>query len=153
MRCRRNLWDSSVQALAALPDVVKRLAEDIQWTTDLGNAFLAQEGDVMNSCAADAQESPGQRQLENNQRANGGDSGRWRQRRGRDPTGQSGSGVSAFLQSRGCVRAAYVSHYLAVLDANCTPVDARFAGLTATIRKLLVADNDFLFFSSTSSLL
>src|SRR6201993_2570347 len=31
-------WDPSVQALAALPDVVKRLADDIQWTTDLGNA-------------------------------------------------------------------------------------------------------------------
>ena len=40
-------WDPSVQAMAALPDVVKRLAEDIQWTTDLGNAFLAQEADVM----------------------------------------------------------------------------------------------------------
>lgn len=40
-------WDASIQALAALPDVVKRLADDIQWTTDLGNAFLAQESDVM----------------------------------------------------------------------------------------------------------
>jgi len=40
-------WDPSVEALAAVPDVAKRLANDIQWTTDLGNAFLAQEGDVM----------------------------------------------------------------------------------------------------------
>ena len=40
-------WDPSIQALAALPDVVKRLADDIQWTTDLGNAFLAQQSDVM----------------------------------------------------------------------------------------------------------
>jgi hypothetical protein len=40
-------WDPSVQALAALPAVVKRLADDIQWTTDLGNAFLAQQSDVM----------------------------------------------------------------------------------------------------------
>src|SRR5262249_40229102 len=32
-------WDSSVQALAAMPEVVKRLGDDIQWTTDLGNAF------------------------------------------------------------------------------------------------------------------
>ena len=31
-------WDPSIQAMAALPDVVKRLADDIQWTTDLGNA-------------------------------------------------------------------------------------------------------------------
>jgi len=36
-------WDASIQALAALPDVVKRLADDIQWATDLGNAFLAQQ--------------------------------------------------------------------------------------------------------------
>jgi hypothetical protein len=42
-------WDPSIQALAALPDVVKRLADDIRWTTDLGNAFLAQEGDVMDA--------------------------------------------------------------------------------------------------------
>ncbi|HKF01835.1 MAG TPA: DUF3300 domain-containing protein [Candidatus Sulfotelmatobacter sp.] len=40
-------WDPSVQSLAPVPDVVKRLVGDIQWTTDLGNAFLAQEGDVM----------------------------------------------------------------------------------------------------------
>ena len=40
-------WDPSIQAMAALPEVVKRLADDIQWTTDLGNAFLAQQSDVM----------------------------------------------------------------------------------------------------------
>jgi hypothetical protein len=42
-------WDPGVQALAGLPDVVKRLADDIQWTTDLGNAFLAQQSDVMDA--------------------------------------------------------------------------------------------------------
>jgi len=42
-------WDPSVQGLAALPDVVKRLADDIQWTTDLGNAFLVQQSDVMDA--------------------------------------------------------------------------------------------------------
>src|SRR5262249_13968234 len=40
-------WDPSIQAMALLPDVVKRLTDDIQWTTDLGNAFLAQQSDVM----------------------------------------------------------------------------------------------------------
>lgn len=40
-------WDPSIQGLAPLPDVVKRLADDIKWTTDLGNAFLAQQADVM----------------------------------------------------------------------------------------------------------
>jgi hypothetical protein len=42
-------WDPSIKAMAALPDLVKRLANNIQWTTDLGNAFLAQESDVMNA--------------------------------------------------------------------------------------------------------
>ncbi|MCE7960185.1 MAG: DUF3300 domain-containing protein, partial [Acidobacteria bacterium ACB2] len=43
-------WDPAVQSMAAFPDAVKRLAEDIQWTTDLGNAFLAQQADVMAAC-------------------------------------------------------------------------------------------------------
>jgi hypothetical protein len=42
-------WDPSVQGLAALPDVAKRLADDVKWTTDLGNAFLAQQSDVMDA--------------------------------------------------------------------------------------------------------
>src|SRR4051812_36273622 len=42
-------WDASVQAMAALPDVVKWLTDDVQWTTDLGNAFLAQQKDVMDA--------------------------------------------------------------------------------------------------------
>ena len=42
-------WDPSIQAMAALPDVVKRLVDDIQWTDELGNAFLAQQGDVMDA--------------------------------------------------------------------------------------------------------
>ena len=44
---QKEPWDPSIQALAATPEVVKRLADDIQWATDLGNAFLAQEADVM----------------------------------------------------------------------------------------------------------
>ncbi len=40
-------WDPAIQALAGLPDVVKLLSENIKWTTDLGNAFLAQQDDVM----------------------------------------------------------------------------------------------------------
>ena len=42
-------WDPSIQSMAALPDVVKRLADEIQWTTDLGNAFLSQQSDVMDA--------------------------------------------------------------------------------------------------------
>ena len=42
-------WDPSIQAMAALPDAVKQLAENVKWTTDLGNAFLAQQSDVMDA--------------------------------------------------------------------------------------------------------
>jgi hypothetical protein len=42
-------WDPSIQSMAAVPEVVKRLADDIQWTTELGNAFLAQQADVMDA--------------------------------------------------------------------------------------------------------
>src|SRR5450631_2620918 len=44
---REQNWDASVQALVAMPDVLTKLNQDIRWATDLGNAFLAQQGDVM----------------------------------------------------------------------------------------------------------
>jgi len=42
-------WDPSVQAMAVFPDVVKQLAENVSWSSDLGNAFLAQQSDVMDA--------------------------------------------------------------------------------------------------------
>jgi hypothetical protein len=42
-------WDPSIQAMSVLPDAVKQLADNIKWTTDLGNAFLAQQADVMDA--------------------------------------------------------------------------------------------------------
>src|SRR4051812_30231711 len=45
----KQSWDASVQALAPLPQIVKLLADNIQWTTDLGNAFLAQQSDLMDA--------------------------------------------------------------------------------------------------------
>ena len=42
-------WDPSIQAMVLLPEVVKRLSENIKWTADLGNAFLAQQSDVMDA--------------------------------------------------------------------------------------------------------
>lgn len=44
---KKQNWDPSIQALVPFPDVIKRLNSDIRWTTDLGNAFLAQQADVM----------------------------------------------------------------------------------------------------------
>jgi hypothetical protein len=60
-------WDPSVQAMAALPDVVKRLADDIQWATDLGNAFLAQQSDVMDAVQRMRQKAQGTGALKSNE--------------------------------------------------------------------------------------
>jgi len=42
-------WDPSVQALLPFPSVLEMMASDINWTTQLGNAFLAQQQDVMDA--------------------------------------------------------------------------------------------------------
>ena len=42
-------WDPSIQSLAAFPDVVKQMSEHVAWTSDLGNAFLAQQQDLMDA--------------------------------------------------------------------------------------------------------
>lgn len=40
-------WDPSVQALLPFPNVLDTMASDMRWTTDLGDAFLANQQDVM----------------------------------------------------------------------------------------------------------
>src|SRR5262245_35792379 len=32
----KQTWDPSVQALAAIPDALKRMSENVEWTTELG---------------------------------------------------------------------------------------------------------------------
>ena len=44
---QKQKWDPSIQSMVAVPDVIERLAGNVQWTTELGNAFLAQPKDVM----------------------------------------------------------------------------------------------------------
>jgi Protein of unknown function (DUF3300) len=46
---KQQNWDPSIQALVPFQDVIQRLTSDIRWTTDLGNAFLAQQADVMSA--------------------------------------------------------------------------------------------------------
>ena len=67
---KKQPWDPSIQAMAALPDVVKFLADDIQWTTDLGNAFLAQQADVMDSIQRMRAKAQGTGALKDNQQMN-----------------------------------------------------------------------------------
>jgi hypothetical protein len=46
---QKQNWDPSIQALVAFPDVLKRMNQDITWTTNLGNAFLASQANVMDA--------------------------------------------------------------------------------------------------------
>ncbi len=40
-------WDPSVKSLVAFPDVLVRMDENLEWTRELGDAFLVQEPQVM----------------------------------------------------------------------------------------------------------
>src|SRR5579863_1713916 len=42
-------WDPSVQALLPFPSVLDIMSADMNWTSQLGNAFLAQPQDVMDA--------------------------------------------------------------------------------------------------------
>ena len=42
-------WDPSVQSLVAFPQVLAMMSEQLDWTQKLGDAFLAQQGEVMNA--------------------------------------------------------------------------------------------------------
>jgi hypothetical protein len=39
-------WDPSVEGLTHFPDLLKRMSENLDWTKDLGDAFLGQKDDV-----------------------------------------------------------------------------------------------------------
>jgi len=45
----RQGWDLSVKALVPFPNVLSMMSERIDWTQSVGDAFLAQEADVMDS--------------------------------------------------------------------------------------------------------
>ncbi len=44
---KKQKWDPSVKALVAFPDVLSMFTQSLSWATQLGNAFLAQQADVM----------------------------------------------------------------------------------------------------------
>lgn len=42
-------WDPSIKSLCHLPDVLKRMNDNLDWTQDLGDAFLAQKTELMDT--------------------------------------------------------------------------------------------------------
>ena len=57
-------WDASVQALVMIPDLLKRLSQNITWTSDLGNAVLAQQDGVMQAIQRMRQRAQGEGALQ-----------------------------------------------------------------------------------------
>lgn len=48
----RQNWDPSVKALVAFPQILAQMYERMQWTEELGDAFLAQQAQVMETVQA-----------------------------------------------------------------------------------------------------
>jgi hypothetical protein len=44
---QRQSWDPSVKALTAVPQALQMMNDKLDWTRDLGDAFLAQQADVL----------------------------------------------------------------------------------------------------------
>jgi hypothetical protein len=42
-------WDPSVKSLCALPSVLTQMSENLDWTQDLGDAFLGQQNELMDT--------------------------------------------------------------------------------------------------------
>lgn len=45
-------WDANVKAVAKIPAVIKKMNDDLSWTVELGQAFLDQPGELMDSIQA-----------------------------------------------------------------------------------------------------
>lgn len=56
-------WDPSVKALTAFPTVLAQMDKNLQWTTDLGNAYYNQPQDVMDAVQAMRQKAQSAGQL------------------------------------------------------------------------------------------
>ncbi len=46
---QKQPWDSSVKALTAVPQTLAMMNDQLKWTQDLGDAFLAQQSDVLDA--------------------------------------------------------------------------------------------------------
>ncbi|MEO8123762.1 MAG: DUF3300 domain-containing protein [Burkholderiales bacterium] len=46
---QKQTWDESVKSLTEFPDVLDRMSQDLAWTQKLGDAFLAQQDQVMDT--------------------------------------------------------------------------------------------------------
>jgi hypothetical protein len=60
-------WDASVKSLTAFPEVLDRMNKDLTWTQRMGDAFLAQQQQVMDTVQSLRQKAQAQGNLKSNQ--------------------------------------------------------------------------------------
>ncbi len=65
-------WDLSVKALVPFPQVLAMMSEQLDWTQSLGDAFLAQQSDVMDTVQKLRAKAQAEGNLENHEGADGG---------------------------------------------------------------------------------
>jgi hypothetical protein len=63
-------WDPSVKALVAFPELLERMDQDLGWTQGLGDAFLAQEGEVTDTIQYLRNQAYNNGQLQSNAQVN-----------------------------------------------------------------------------------
>ena len=42
-------WDPAIKSIVMVPEVLERMSENLDWTRDLGDAFLGQKTEVMDA--------------------------------------------------------------------------------------------------------
>jgi hypothetical protein len=87
-------WDDSVKTLLNYPDVVKMMSGDLDWTSALGEAVVADQGAVLDAIQAFRRRAQAGGQPQEQRKA----SGQRRQDGDRDRPGQSGSDLRAAVQ-------------------------------------------------------
>ena len=86
-------WDPSLKALTAFPQVLAEMDRNLQWTTDLGNAYYNQPQDVLRGGAGDAPARAGGRKPAKHSAGNG----ELRPGQHRAGPGESAGGICASL--------------------------------------------------------
>ena len=65
---QKESWDPSVKSLTAFPQVLAMMNDKLDWTTQLGDAFLAQQKSVMNSVQVLREKAKAEGNLESNEK-------------------------------------------------------------------------------------
>src|SRR5262249_23327472 len=105
-------WDPSIQALLSYPTVLKMMSDKINWTTQLGQAVAANQGDVMAAI----------QHVRHQARA----AGNWRSKRSQVVSVQGGGDTSTIVVEPANPQVIYVPQYNPV--AILSPAPAYYYG-------------------------